>query len=82
MGQLEQLRAWTPAPVVVLSDNDEVSAIVDAFDHGAYDYRTEPCAISELAARLHAVHRRRPPRPPVDPVIDAGLFSVDIGARP
>ena len=81
LGQLEQLRAWTRAPVVVLSDNDEVGAMVDAFDHGAYDYTTKPCAISELAARLHAAYRRRTPRPPVDPVIDAASFSVDIGAQ-
>ncbi|TQC44350.1 DNA-binding response regulator [Rhodococcus sp. WS4] len=84
--QLEQLRAWTRAPVVVLSDNDEVGAMVDGFDHGAYDYMTKPCAISELAARLHAARlhaapRRRTPRPPVDPVIDAASFSVDIGAQ-
>ncbi|MGV9718265.1 response regulator [Rhodococcus pyridinivorans] len=38
LSQLEQLRAWTHAPVLVLSDTDEVGAMVDAFDHGAYDY--------------------------------------------
>jgi two-component system KDP operon response regulator KdpE len=61
--------------------NNEVGAMVDAFDHGAYDYVTKPCVISELAARLHAAYRRRTPRPPVDPVIDAASFSVDIGAQ-
>ncbi|WP_368680729.1 winged helix-turn-helix domain-containing protein (plasmid) [Rhodococcus opacus] len=81
MGQLEQLRAWTEAPVVVLSDDDEVSAMVMAFDHGAYDYMVKPCAIDELAARVRAAQRRRAPRRTRSHVVETASFSVDLGTR-
>ena len=53
-----ELRAWTNAPIILVSavgDDDEKIAALDA---GADDYVTKPFAIGELLARLRAVLRR------------------------
>ena len=53
-----ELRAWSEAPIILVSavgDDDEKIAALDA---GADDYVTKPFAIGELLARLRAVLRR------------------------
>ena len=47
-------------PVCVLSARDEVDDRVRALQEGADDYVVKPFAIEEVAARLHALLRRRP----------------------
>ena len=47
-------------PVCVLSARDEVDDRVRALQDGADDYVVKPFAIEEVAARLHALLRRRP----------------------
>jgi DNA-binding response OmpR family regulator len=59
---LTRLRAGgVDVPVCVLSARDEVSDRVRGLEAGADDYVVKPFAIEEVAARLHALLRRRPP---------------------
>jgi two-component system response regulator MprA len=52
------LRAWTDAPIVVLSALESQADKVAALDLGADDYVTKPFALEELLARLRALLRR------------------------
>ena len=71
-----ELRAWSKAPIILVSavgDDDEKIAALDA---GADDYVTKPFAIGELLARLRAVLRRADT--PEQPVIEVGTIRVDL----
>jgi DNA-binding response OmpR family regulator len=48
-------------PVCVLSARDEVSDRILGLETGADDYVIKPFSVEEVAARLHALLRRRPP---------------------
>jgi len=50
-------------PVCVLSARDEVEDRVRGLEAGADDYVVKPFAVEEVAARLHALLRRRPGAP-------------------
>ncbi len=54
-----ELRAWSDAPVIVLSAVGEERQKIAALDAGADDYVTKPFSVDELLARLRAVLRRR-----------------------
>jgi len=71
-----ELRAWSKAPIILISavgDDDEKIAALDA---GADDYVTKPFAIGELLARLRAVLRRA--GVPEQPVVEVGPIRVDL----
>jgi len=53
-------RAGDEVPVCVLSARDEVEDRVRGLEAGADDYVVKPFAVEEVAARLHALLRRRP----------------------
>ena len=55
---LEQLRAWSSLPVVVVSARSHEKDKVTALDLGADDYLTKPFGTDELLARVRAVLRR------------------------
>jgi DNA-binding response OmpR family regulator len=58
---LKRLRAGgDDVPVCVLSARDDVGDRVLGLEAGADDYVVKPFAIEEVAARLHALLRRRP----------------------
>ena len=58
---LRRLRgAGDDVPVCVLSARDEVDDRVLGLEAGADDYVVKPFAVEEVAARLHALLRRRP----------------------
>jgi DNA-binding response OmpR family regulator len=58
---LRRLReAGDEVPVCVLSARDEVDDRVRGLQAGADDYVVKPFALEEVAARLHALLRRRP----------------------
>lgn len=58
---LRQIRgSGDDLPVCVLSARDEVADRVRGLEAGADDYVVKPFAIEEVAARLHALLRRRP----------------------
>jgi two-component system KDP operon response regulator KdpE len=54
----EEVRRWSPLPVVVLSAVGDEREKVRALDAGADDYVTKPFGTDELLARLRAVLRR------------------------
>jgi two-component system KDP operon response regulator KdpE len=55
---IKGLRAWTDAPIIVLSGRTGSSDKVRALDAGADDYVTKPFGTEELLARLRATSRR------------------------
>ncbi|HSV17883.1 MAG TPA: two-component system response regulator KdpE [Casimicrobiaceae bacterium] len=52
-------RAWSPAPVIVLSARSDEIDKIEALDAGADDYLTKPFGVGELLARVRATERRR-----------------------
>jgi two-component system, OmpR family, KDP operon response regulator KdpE len=75
-----ELRAWSKAPIIVLSVVGDESEKVAALDAGADDYVTKPFGMNELLARLRAATRRAAPG--VDePVVVTAEFTIDLGAK-
>jgi DNA-binding response OmpR family regulator len=62
-------------PVCVLSARDEVDDRVRGLQAGADDYVVKPFALEEIAARLHALLRRRPAA--ADDTLSAGDLVLD-----
>ncbi len=56
-------RAWSSAPVLVLSARSTEHDKIGALDAGADDYLTKPFSIGELLARVRALLRRGRGRP-------------------
>ena len=74
-----ELRAWTTAPVLVLSAVGEESEKIAALDAGADDYVTKPFSGDELLARLRAALRRTTAS--VQPTIEIGRLRIDLDKR-
>jgi DNA-binding response OmpR family regulator len=73
---LRRLReAGEDVPVCILSARDEVDDRVLGLEAGADDYVVKPFALEEVAARLHALLRRRPAAPAGR--LEAGDLVVD-----
>ena len=73
-------------PVCVLSARDEIGDRVVGLEAGADDYVVKPFAIEEVAARLHALLRRRPAPPAgrlevADLVLDRNARRATRGGR-
>lgn len=66
-------------PVCVLSARDEVGERVRGLEAGADDYVVKPFALEEVAARLHALLRRRPTPP--GSLLEAGDVAADLATR-
>jgi two-component system KDP operon response regulator KdpE len=71
-----ELRAWSEAPIVLVSAVGDEAEKIAALDAGADDYVTKPFAMGELLARLRAALRRA--GPPGDPVLEVGPIHVDL----
>jgi two-component system KDP operon response regulator KdpE len=56
---LQDLRAWSNVPVIVLSARVAEEDKIEALDAGADDYLTKPFGVGELLARVRAAARRR-----------------------
>src|SRR4051812_41435504 len=75
---VRSLRAWSSAPVIVLSARDREDDKVLALDAGADDYLTKPFGTSELLARIRvALRHARGQAVPDDPVITIGPMRID-----
>jgi two-component system KDP operon response regulator KdpE len=76
------LRAFTGAPIVVLSARHEESEKIGALDAGADDYVTKPFSTGELQARVRAQLRRSARlHPEANSHIVFDDLDVDLAAR-
>jgi two-component system, OmpR family, KDP operon response regulator KdpE len=71
-----ELRAWSEAPIVLVSAVGDEAEKIAALDAGADDYVTKPFAMGELLARLRAALRRAGPAG--DPVLEVGPIRIDL----
>ena len=55
---ITRIRAWSNAPIIVISARSEDADKISALDAGADDYLTKPFSVEELLARLRATQRR------------------------
>ena len=69
-------RAWSAAPVVVLSARSGEAEKIAALDAGADDYLVKPFGVGELLARVRAQLRRR--LVPADAAADSTLRFGDV----
>jgi two-component system, OmpR family, KDP operon response regulator KdpE len=67
---IRNLRAWSRAPVIVISGRADSEDKIGALDAGADDYVTKPFDMEELLARLRAALRRD------DRPADAARFTI------
>jgi two-component system KDP operon response regulator KdpE len=74
-----ELRAWTEAPILVLSAVGEEAEKIAALDAGADDYVTKPFSGDELLARLRAALRRT--RTVSQPLVEIGDLAIDLDKR-
>jgi two-component system, OmpR family, KDP operon response regulator KdpE len=77
---IRQLRAWSDAPVIVLSGRAGSGDKIGALDAGADDYVTKPFSMEELLARLRAALRRDSHKSS-DSQFSIGSSLVDLTAR-
>ncbi|RSS47708.1 response regulator [Streptomyces sp. WAC05858] len=73
------VRAWSPLPIIALSEHTDPAEAVKVLDAGADDHLTKPFALEELAARLRAA-LRRPPVLQEPEAVDIASWRVDLGA--
>lgn len=78
---LDQLRAWSSVPVLVLSVRASDSEKVLCLDGGANDYVTKPFSIPEFLARVRVLlrpnhHRLRP-----NTQVHCGALQIDLQGR-
>jgi two-component system KDP operon response regulator KdpE len=76
------IRAFTNAPIIILSARHQESEKVALLDAGADDYITKPFSTAELTARVRA-HLRRTERRPVaeSAVVTVGELVIDLARR-
>lgn len=55
---IRDVRAWSQAPIIVLSAREREQEKVDALEAGADDYLVKPFGVPELIARVRALLRR------------------------
>ena len=79
----KSLRAWTAAPVIVLSARGRELDKVAALDAGADDYLTKPFGVGELLARLRVAlrHREALAKHADEPVIEVDTLHIDLARR-
>lgn len=79
---IRAFRAWSDAPILVLSARHQEADKVGALEAGADDYLAKPFGIAELLARVQALLRRRVPRDATrEPLIRFGACELDLARR-
>lgn len=76
-----RLRAWSAAPILVVSARGHERNKVEALDAGADDYVTKPFGFPELVARIRAALRRVVRTATAGTTIEAGTLRIDLEAR-
>jgi two-component system KDP operon response regulator KdpE len=78
---LARLRAFSQAPVIIISARDGEPEKVAALDAGADDYVDKPFGLAELLARLRAATRRGLQASGPSPLVRTGALQVDLDRR-
>ena len=79
---IPRLKAFTDAPIIVLSARDRESEKVSALDAGAEDYVEKPFALGEFLARLRALLRRAAmSAADIATRVRVGPLEIDFGSR-
>ena len=83
LGLAQDLRRWSRAPIIALSDRNREEDIVRALDGGANDYLTKPFGASELVARIRVALRNSilDAGTGNDPTVEVGPLKVDFENR-
>jgi two-component system KDP operon response regulator KdpE len=80
---IEEIRGWSPVPIIVLSARDQEADKIRALDGGADDYLTKPFGAGELLARIRVAlrHRALQQGEEGDPVFVLKNLRVDLAKR-
>jgi two-component system KDP operon response regulator KdpE len=78
---LDEIRAFSPVPVILLTARGSNRDIVAGLERGADDYVSKPFNLGELAARVRAVLRRAGPEAVALGVAEFGRLRVDFLRR-
>ena len=77
---VSELRAWSNAPVIVLSSRSRREEIIELLEAGADDYLTKPFGVNELLARMKVALRPKPTEKTL-PVFVCGDLTLDFNLR-
>ncbi|HTW75140.1 MAG TPA: response regulator [Steroidobacteraceae bacterium] len=78
---IEMIRAWSVAPIVVLSARTAEAQRLAAFAAGANDYVLKPFSAPELLARLRAALRRHARGDRPSGLLQLGDLTIDLARR-
>ena len=82
VGFIQDVRKWSPVPIIVLSARAGEADKIKALDAGADDYLTKPFGVGELLARVRSAMRRHgQPGSDTQGVIQFGDVRIDSKAR-
>jgi two-component system KDP operon response regulator KdpE len=76
-----ELRNWSSAPILAISNLPEERLIIEALDAGADGFVTLPLKPGELMARVRALLRWRGSRPQIHDIIRSGDLEIDLPQR-
>lgn len=74
---IRNVRAWSKAPIIVLSARDREAEKIESLDLGADDFVNKPFGIGELLARMRAALRHRMQADAEMPVLTVGDLEID-----
>lgn len=80
---IQNVRAWSQLPILILSARSAEQRKIEALDAGADDYLTKPFGLGELLARIRVAlrHSVRNPEQPNGDTFTTGHLQVDLGKR-
>ena len=81
LAAIPRLRAFSAAPILIVSARDREAEKIAGLDAGADDYVEKPFALGELLARIRALLRRRPGGSGTPTVVRVGTLEVDLARR-
>lgn len=75
---VQEIRAWSQVPVIVLSSKSSAQDKICLLDLGANDYLAKPFDMGELLARIRAALRQTIVAKGGDPVFRSGPLTLDL----
>lgn len=75
---ITQLREWTSAPIIILTERSDNEAVVGALNAGAADYVLKPFSMDVLAARINANLRQSALQESGEAELTNGPLRIDL----